>query len=240
MSKSNKQITRFSLDGQIQEVIFKDSYKLKYIHVETPAGNHYVVKIAKHLRGNLSSVLIPGLGVKITGERTVCRKTGEEELKGYSIIPDISNNTTVPCQNYTLGLVENLSNQLIELKSLELDRGAIISAENLQPPNCGEDICSKSQETTETQAKCAAKKAQILVCQKSDCQKRGAGKVCQALSQALSDRGLQDHVTIKKTGCLKKCKAGPHLVIMPNKARYSRISSSEIPDVIEKHFALQE
>ena len=230
MSKSNKQITKFSLEGQVQEVNTKDGDKLKYIDVATPAGNNYTVKIAKHLRENLSSVLIPGLEVKVTGERKVYRKTGEEKLKAYTIIPDVIQSTTVPCQNHSLELVENLSNQLIELQ--------LPAVVQLELPNDAEHICSKSQQTTEATSKCAAKKAHILVCQKSDCQKRGAGKVCKTLSEVLIDRGLEDHVTIKKTGCLKKCKAGPNLVIMPNKARYSRISSAEIPDVIEKHFAL--
>lgn len=223
MSKSKKQMTKFILEGQVQEVTIKDGYKLKYIHVETPTGNNYTIKLAKPLRKIFASVLIPGLGVKVTGERTVYRKTGEEELKAFKIVPDFSNNATKPCQNHGVGLVETLSSQLKELKSSET-----------------EHTCSKSpEEITKSNSKCAAKKAQILVCQKSDCQKRGAGKVCKALSEVLSDRGLQDHVTIKKTGCLKKCKAGPNLVIMPNKARYSRISSAEIPDVIEKHFSLE-
>ncbi|MGB3512601.1 MAG: (2Fe-2S) ferredoxin domain-containing protein [Microcoleaceae cyanobacterium] len=225
MSKSNKQITKFSLEGQIQELTIKDGDKLKYIDVATPAGNNYIVKIAKHLRASFSSVLIPGLEVKITGERKVYLKTGEEKLEAQSIIPDVIQSTTVPCQNQTLGLIENLSSQLIELN-------LPVVVEKT------EHICSKSQQTTETNSKCAAKKAQILVCQKSDCQKRGAGKVCKKLSEVLNDRGLEEHVTIKKTGCLKKCKAGPNLVIMPNKARYSRIKSAEIPDVIEKHFTL--
>ncbi|WP_240038741.1 MULTISPECIES: (2Fe-2S) ferredoxin domain-containing protein [Okeania] len=223
MSKSKKQMTKFILEGQIQEVTVKDGYKLKYIHVETPAGSNYTIKLAKPLRKIFASVLIPGLGVKVTGERTVYRKTGEEELKALKIIPDFSNNAITPCKNHNVGLVETLSSQVKEQKLSET-----------------EHTCSKSpQKITGTNSKCAAKKAQILVCQKSDCQKRGAGKVCKALSEVLSDRGLQDHVTIKKTGCLKKCKAGPNLVIMPNKARYSRISSSEIPDVIEKHFSLE-
>ncbi len=238
MCKSKKQITKFSLEGKIQEVTIKDGYKLKYIDVETPAGNNYVVKIAKHLQRNFSSVLVPGLGVKITGERVVYRKTGEEKLKAFKIIPDFSNSATVPCPNQSLGLVENSSSQLIELKLPELESTSKISAEKLEPVNHNEQIPSQSQEIGTANSKVGCKEAQILVCQKSDCQKRGAGKVCKALSEVLSDRGLQDKVTIKKTGCLKKCKAGPNLVIMPNKARYSRVSSAEIPDVIEKHFTL--
>ncbi len=80
------------------------------------------------------------------------------------------------------------------------------------------------------------RKATVLVCEKSDCCKRGAKEVCQALAQTLRDRGLADQVTIKGTGCMDRCKAGPNIVVMPDKTRYSRIDASEIPGVIEKHF----
>jgi (2Fe-2S) ferredoxin len=78
-------------------------------------------------------------------------------------------------------------------------------------------------------------KANILMCQKSDCMKRGGRAVCHALEQALDDRGLGDSVAIKPTGCMKHCKAGPNIV-MPDKTRYSRISAAEVPDLLEKHF----
>ena len=81
-------------------------------------------------------------------------------------------------------------------------------------------------------------KANILVCQKSDCMKRGGKEVCQALQAALSDRGLENEVAIKGTGCLKQCKAGPN-VIMPDKTRYSRIQAEQIPETINKHFPAQ-
>ncbi|MGB3206961.1 MAG: (2Fe-2S) ferredoxin domain-containing protein [Crinalium sp.] len=81
----------------------------------------------------------------------------------------------------------------------------------------------------------AKKNAQILVCQKSDCMKRGGKAVCQALAESLRDRGLDDQVAIKGTGCMKQCKAGPNIV-MPDKTRYSRIDAEEIPDIINKHF----
>jgi (2Fe-2S) ferredoxin len=74
----------------------------------------------------------------------------------------------------------------------------------------------------------------ILMCQKSDCMKRGGKAVCQALQETLSDRGLQHQVIVKGTGCMKKCKAGPNLV-MPDKTRYSRISAKEIPAMVDRH-----
>ncbi|MEH2237632.1 (2Fe-2S) ferredoxin domain-containing protein [Nostoc sp.] len=81
----------------------------------------------------------------------------------------------------------------------------------------------------------AKAKATILVCQKSDCMKRGGKGVCQALEAALSDRGLEDQVTIKGTGCMKNCKAGPNLV-MPDKTRHSRIQAAQIPALMNQHF----
>ncbi|MBE9053831.1 (2Fe-2S) ferredoxin domain-containing protein [Nostocales cyanobacterium LEGE 11386] len=84
--------------------------------------------------------------------------------------------------------------------------------------------------------KAAKNKDTILVCQKSDCMKRGGKALCQALEAALSNRGLEDQVTIKGTGCMKNCKAGPNLV-MPDKTRYSRIQAAQVPGLMDKHFA---
>jgi (2Fe-2S) ferredoxin len=79
----------------------------------------------------------------------------------------------------------------------------------------------------------------ILVCQKSSCMKRGGKKLCQALAASLSERGLEDQVTIKGTGCMKKCKAGPNL-IMPDKTRYTKIQAEQVSTVMDKHFGPKE
>jgi (2Fe-2S) ferredoxin len=81
-----------------------------------------------------------------------------------------------------------------------------------------------------------AAKASILVCQKSTCWKRGGQAICQALAENLRDRGLDDKVQIKLTGCLKQCKQGPNLVVMPDKARYSRVEPERAIKLVEKHF----
>ncbi|MCY7320923.1 MAG: (2Fe-2S) ferredoxin domain-containing protein [Phormidesmis sp. CAN_BIN36] len=79
----------------------------------------------------------------------------------------------------------------------------------------------------------------ILVCQKSGCTKRGGKAVCQALEMALSDRGLDDQVAIKGTGCMKNCGKGPN-VVMPGKVRYCQIGAKEIPGLVDKHFPVSE
>lgn len=80
-------------------------------------------------------------------------------------------------------------------------------------------------------------KSCIMVCQKSACRQRGANQVCQAISESLRDRGLDDQVAIKGTGCMKQCKKGPCVVFMPDKSRYTGVAPSAVSMLIEKHFA---
>lgn len=99
---------------------------------------------------------------------------------------------------------------------------------------CHEESLDSVSAVASAPAPAAAKPACILVCRKSDCCKRGGREVTAALQNTLRDRGLTDQVTIKETGCMKRCKAGPNLV-MPDKTRYSRISASEVPQILDRH-----
>lgn len=114
--------------------------------------------------------------------------------------------------------------------SLKKGKRPKLKARSIQPkaPN-------RSQSFPLPAAKATSGQAKILVCQKSACRKRGANGICQALAANLSERGLADQVTIKGTGCMDRCKAGPNLVVMPDKTRYSRVSPQEIPELLDKH-----
>lgn len=78
------------------------------------------------------------------------------------------------------------------------------------------------------------RKTEILVCQKSDCCKLGANALMRELRVGLEERGLPE-IEIRGTGCMKRCKAGPNL-IMPDKSRYSRIQASEVAALLDQHF----
>ena len=85
-------------------------------------------------------------------------------------------------------------------------------------------------------AKSKSKTAKILICQKSSCRKRGGNAVCQILKQELSERNLASQVQVKLTGCLKKCKKGPNLVILPDKTHYTQVSPKQISALLNQHF----
>jgi (2Fe-2S) ferredoxin len=121
--------------------------------------------------------------------------------------------------------------QILGEKKLNRKTGKVkLKAERVIPATA-----SNEQINVQPKNKQAKTKASILVCQKSSCMKRGGTEVCHALEAALSDRGLENQVAIKGTGCLKQCKAGPNLV-MPDKTRYTQIQAAKIPEVIDRHF----
>ena len=89
----------------------------------------------------------------------------------------------------------------------------------------------KSQATTLE----AKSKAKVLFCQKSTCWKKGGKAACKALKAELKNRGLAERVEIKTTGCLKKCGKAPNVVMMPDKARYSKVKPKQVTKLIDKH-----
>ena len=78
-------------------------------------------------------------------------------------------------------------------------------------------------------------KAKVLICQKSNCWKKGGRKVYEAMESMLRDRNLTGFVALKKTGCLKKCKRAPNLVMLPDKAQYTKVKPKQIKSFVQKH-----
>lgn len=208
MYNSCKQVSEFSLEGEILSQILEDGDKLKYLRISGDRGIEYLVKLCKELRTSLSLVLTPGLRVKVAGEKQHNLKNGKIKLKAYSLKLSDSENPAQP----------QVHTKNTPVATLTCDR-------KMHSPT-----------TSHTALHPAKTKTKILVCQKSDCQKRGGAAVCKALENALNSRGLAQQVTVQGTGCLKQCKAGPNIVVMPDKTRYSRIKPAEIPAILDKHF----
>ena len=90
------------------------------------------------------------------------------------------------------------------------------------------------QRTTTVVAAVAKPQAKILVCGKSDCWKRGGREVYHALQETLHQQGLEQQVAMVKTGCMDRCKVGPNVVIMPSKARHTRVQPSDVPALVKE------
>jgi NADH:ubiquinone oxidoreductase subunit E len=127
--------------------------------------------------------------------------------------------------------------QIVGVKKYDSETGEIkFKAERVMASQGNKEIKEASSQVIVDDEIRPAKKAVILMCQKSDCMKRGGKALCQALEKELGSSNLSEQVIIKGTGCMKNCKAGPNLV-MPDKTRYSRIDATQIPALVQKHFA---
>jgi len=78
-------------------------------------------------------------------------------------------------------------------------------------------------------------KAKVLICQKSNCWNQGGRKVYETLESVLNDINLSEQISIKKSGCLKKCKRAPNLVMLPDKVHYTKVKSKQIKSFVHKH-----
>ncbi|MBW4700106.1 MAG: NAD(P)H-dependent oxidoreductase subunit E [Aphanocapsa lilacina HA4352-LM1] len=75
-------------------------------------------------------------------------------------------------------------------------------------------------------------KTRVLVCESADCCKRGARKLVRNLKEAVERYGLEERVEIRATGCMKRCKQGPNLMITPSKTRHTDVDPAQAPELL--------
>ncbi|AFZ21113.1 (2Fe-2S) ferredoxin domain-containing protein [Allocoleopsis franciscana] len=207
-------VSPFYLEGRFIGFVGDVEEKPKRIRVATAEGERYI-KLSKELRYSMRGVLQPGDWVEIFGELKLKDKTGELKLKASRL------KVTAPALK---GLVKE-----------DTEEPGALATRGKKAQNSSTNSSQNLNHKPSTPA--PKGKACVMVCQKSSCRKRGADKVCQALTESLHDHGLEDQVAIKGTGCMKQCKQGPCVVVMPDKSRYTGLAPQEIPKLVEKHFA---
>jgi (2Fe-2S) ferredoxin len=78
-------------------------------------------------------------------------------------------------------------------------------------------------------------KTKILVCQKSDCCKRGSAQLQAAIETVIDDRNLGQQVCVKAVGCLKHCSQGPVMAI--GKQKYKTAKVRDVERFLDERFA---
>lgn len=221
MGKANfTQKSKFCLTGQVVRFLPQGKKKPKTLLLATADGLHRI-KLANPLRKDAKTILQIGSWLEISGKRKVDAKKGRTKLKA----------THLKTVNRTKESVPLPFPGKCSLPPLPVPQSEPIGDDN--PLQIAHHAMPGAEGGSTSLPKCP--QATVLICGKSSCKKRGGKAVCQALERHVRDRGLQDCVKIKSTGCLKRCKAGPNLVVMPDKTRYSRIEPAEIPHLVAQH-----
>ncbi|MCS6813283.1 MAG: (2Fe-2S) ferredoxin domain-containing protein [Cyanobacteria bacterium] len=183
----------------------------KYLRLRV-LSEEMLIKLPKVMRLAWGSSLQPGDLLRVTGIGKVDRHTLTLKLKAAQITP-------------------LTTNRLPQSAATELTNPA--NPTFLEKPDA-----SHQPHLQSTKAK---PKVKVLVCQKSDCLKRGGNGLCEALGKALRDRRVDQYVTIERTGCLKRCASAPNLVVIPGNHRYTEVrlkNLSQIADAIASQLAI--
>lgn len=207
MGKST-QTEPFSLEGRFLG-FGAEGYKLKLMRLTTATGD-YTIKLPKELRSLLYRTLTPGDWVQVTGYQKF--DEGRVKLKAEQVLPAVNRPALSLLQSAQHPTQTHPTQQPMQTSAAQ---------------DAAQSVCHAGP--------ASAKPQTILVCQKSDCCKRGGHALVQALRTELVERGLAEQVKICGTGCMKRCKAGPNLV-MPNKTRYTRIQAHEVSTLLDQHF----
>ncbi|NJL98627.1 MAG: (2Fe-2S) ferredoxin domain-containing protein [Synechococcaceae cyanobacterium SM2_3_2] len=202
-----KTLTPFRTQGKFLGFAPHESGQPKYLRLQMPAGE-YQFKVPKELRYSLFAQLQAGDWIQVVGDHQIKRSTGEEKWVAYQVTP-VANPDLSDDSSHGPCAGDKRSDDVLGIPS------------SPHPKLMASPTAPRSQT--------------ILVCGKSDCMKRGGREVIATLQELIRSNPQADHVQIRVVGCMKDCKAGPNLVFMPDKSRYSRVSSHQLPALVQRH-----
>jgi NADH:ubiquinone oxidoreductase subunit F (NADH-binding)/(2Fe-2S) ferredoxin/Pyruvate/2-oxoacid:ferredoxin oxidoreductase delta subunit len=74
----------------------------------------------------------------------------------------------------------------------------------------------------------------ITICGGTGCHAYGCMKIARGFEEGIQEKGLQDKVDVRTTGCHGFCERGPIVVIQPQGIFYQRVKEKNIQDIIDK------
>jgi len=78
-------------------------------------------------------------------------------------------------------------------------------------------------------------KQYILICGGTGCHATGSIELKKTLKQEITAKNLDKKVKVVETGCNGFCAVGPLIVIQPGAFFYQKLSTNDIPEIIETH-----
>ncbi len=81
----------------------------------------------------------------------------------------------------------------------------------------------------------AKNKINILVCGGTCCRASNSDIILENLKQELENKGLEDQVSVVKTGCFGFCEKGPIVKIMPDNTFYTQVKPEDAKEIVEEH-----
>ena len=78
-------------------------------------------------------------------------------------------------------------------------------------------------------------KKHVLVCSDTGCLAAEGSAIYDSLAAEVKNKGLENEVSVVKTGCFGFCEPGPCVKILPEDISYIRVSSADVPEIVSSH-----
>ncbi len=78
-------------------------------------------------------------------------------------------------------------------------------------------------------------RSQVLVCGGTGCTSSGSRDIIEALERELKKHGIENEIEVIRTGCFGLCELGPVVIVYPEGAFYSKVSVSDVPELVMEH-----
>jgi len=79
------------------------------------------------------------------------------------------------------------------------------------------------------------KKRTLLICRGTACNSMNAGSIFDTVEKLLNQKGLEDIITIKRTGCHGFCQVGPTMIVQPDNILYTHLEEEDIEQIVDMH-----
>lgn len=76
---------------------------------------------------------------------------------------------------------------------------------------------------------------EVMVCRDTGCSSNKGDKVMERLNELVKQHGMENEISIQRTGCFGFCAAGPILVVYPEATFYSYIKPEHVDRIFEEH-----
>jgi len=73
------------------------------------------------------------------------------------------------------------------------------------------------------------------VCGGTGCTSSGSRDIIEALERELKKHGIENEIEVIRTGCFGLCELGPVVIVYPEGAFYSKVSVSDVPELVMEH-----
>ena len=78
-------------------------------------------------------------------------------------------------------------------------------------------------------------RSHVLVCGGTGCTSSGSEQIIKSFETEIEKSGLSEEVKVVRTGCFGLCALGPVVIVYPEGAFYSRVSTDDVTEIVSEH-----